>query len=148
MGSLRRALNDGPTLAVLDSTVIVAVLLAGEFHHFGAAVLSNPLAVVDVLVSFLVGWGVAAALLGLYGSARLGGGRHSLRAVAVAALAAVNVGLIVRSLAFGDPPVSPFPAVITATLLVALCTVRFVVKRTAAPAGDPSVGSGEYQAQD
>lgn len=147
MPTLTEALNDAGWLRAVDGAVIVAVLVAGEIHHYGTAVLADPGAMADVLVAFLFGWYATASLLGLYGRSSDGPGRHSLRAVAVTAIAGANVGLIVRSLAFGRPQISPFPAVITGTLLVALCAVRWAVRRAAAAGESSSLGSGEYQPQ-
>ncbi len=147
MSTLNEVLNDAGPLKAVDGAVIVAVLVAGEVHHYGTAVLSDPAGMVDVLVAFLFGWYAAASLLGLYGVAADGPGRHSLRAVAVTAIAGANVGLIVRSLAFGRPQISPFPAVITVTLVVALVAVRWAVRRAARSEEASSLGAGEYQPQ-
>lgn len=54
-------------LAVGDILAIVAVLTAGTIQHNGAAfVTANPLYLAGVLVPFLLGWAVAAPLLGAY----------------------------------------------------------------------------------
>jgi len=148
MSRIGRVLDEPGRLAALDGIVVLVVLLVGEVHHYGLGGLTDLAAVGPLLLSFLVGWYAVAVLIGLYERTPEGTARHSLRTVAVTALAGANVGLIVRSLVFGDPQVSPFPAVITATLLVATCGVRALVRWRVRTVRSRSLGASERQAQD
>ena len=149
MDSLSRACSEPRWLAVGDALVISAVLLAGEIQHYGLGVVGRPLDMANVFVSFLVGWFVVAALLGVYERAPSGDPRHSLRLVVGAWLGAANVGIAIRALAFGDLPTGLFPVVITGIALVGLVPWRAAAawlseERPAAS----SPASGEYDAQD
>jgi hypothetical protein len=54
-------------LAVGDVLVVALLLTGGTIHHNGADfVLSNPVYLAGVLAPFLIGWIVAAPLLGAY----------------------------------------------------------------------------------
>lgn len=147
MSRVARATNEPGALAALDGLVVAGVLIAGVAHHYGPAVLSDPVASLTVAAPFLLGWYAVAALLGIYERTPTGEAQHSLRLVAATALGGANVGLICRTLVFGDSAVPPFPAVITATILAATLGVRAVVGRVAR-SPDRSLGSGEGQAQD
>jgi hypothetical protein len=147
MSKVERATSEPGALAALDGVVVAGVLIAGVTHHYGPGVLSAPVDPLIVAAPFLIGWYGVGVLLGIYERTPAGEARHSLRLVAATALGGANVGLILRTLAFGDSAVSPFPAVITATILAATLGVRAVVGWIAGRSPARSFGPGEGQAQ-
>lgn len=104
---------------VVDVVGIVAIVLFGRISHAGNP-LSEPLASLETVTPFVIGWLVAAALAGIYTRDRAVPG-HEFRLLTVAWIAAANVGLLIRgSPAFTGGTTWPFPLVITATGLVVL----------------------------
>ena len=111
-------------LAVGDAAVVTGVVIAGLVSH-GTNPLVAPLAAAETLAPFLVGYLVAAGLVGVYRTDAEG---DALRLVAGAWLAGANLGLLAR----GSPFLSggttwPFPLVITGTTLGGLLLWRGVV---------------------
>jgi hypothetical protein len=146
--SLRSRITSDPrSLAVGDSLVVVAVLLAGTYFHGGVARLTDVAAVAPTLASFVAGWLLVAGILGLYERTPDGTARHSLRLVVGTWLGAANASLILRWLAFDDPAVWPFPAIITGLTLLVLVGWRGSVAFLADDSGFRSVAAGERDAQ-
>lgn len=107
-------------LAAGDVALIVVLLLFGQRHH-GTDPIAEPLASLETVGPFLLGWLVAALLAGVYARAIAGSPARAARTAAVAWIAAANVGLILRStpvLEGGAP--WPFNLVVTGTGLVVL----------------------------
>jgi hypothetical protein len=146
--SLRSRLTTDPrALAVGDSLALLAVLLAGEVHHYGVGRLTAVGAMAPTLLSFVLGWLLVATLLGVYERTPDGRARHSLRLVVGTWLGAANVGLLVRGSVFDDPAAYPFPLVVTGLTLVGLVAWRGIVAYVADDTGFRSVAAGERDAQ-
>lgn len=118
-------------LALGDAVVITAFLAMGATHH-GIDPLGQPLRVAETVAPFLVGWAIAAPLVGAYGSRA----RQSLGvavAIAVAAWLPANIlGAALRSTAFfpGQAPLT-FVAVTFGVGAVSLAAWRAVFARFA-----------------
>jgi hypothetical protein len=106
------------TAGVVDVVLIAAVVLVGRIEHGGNPV-AEPLASLETLAPFVIGWLAVALLAGVYTRDRpLGRG---LRLTTVTWIAAANVGLMIRGApVFAGGTTWPFPVVITATGLVVL----------------------------
>ncbi|THE66548.1 DUF3054 domain-containing protein [Salinadaptatus halalkaliphilus] len=106
------------SLAVVDITLVICLLLVGQRSH-GIDPIADPLATIETVFPFLAGWIVAAVLAGLY--TRNMSPSRVLRLTTITWLAAANIGLILRSSPAFDGGASwPFALVITATGLVVL----------------------------
>lgn len=132
-----RAMTSGErhsvVVAAVDFTLIVAVVIAGLVSH-DSSPLSNPLAAIETVVPFAVGWGLVAGLLGLYRQAWLSDLAASLRTVVAAWLGAVGVGLVLRtSPTFDGGATWPFGLVIVGSVLVVLVPWRLLAWRALAP---------------
>lgn len=104
-------------LAAVDVLVVAGFVTVGVVSH-GTNPLGEPLATLEAIAPFVLGWVVLAPLSGVYGRAR-GDPTSALRLTTVTWIAAANVGLVVRS----SPAVAgdvtwPFGLVITG---VGLC---------------------------
>ena len=114
----------GRLVATGDLAVVTGVVVIGGLTH-GLNPLTQPLAVIWTVAPFVFGWVLAAAVLGAYGPTALGAPIRSLRIAAGATLAAVAIGIVLRtSPAFPGGAAWPFPLVITATLLVGVLAWR------------------------
>jgi hypothetical protein len=118
-------------LAVGDVLAIVLVLTAGTIHHSSvAAVAADPLHLVAVLVPFLVGWVVAAPLLGAYSAGAAESAKAAIPLAVRSWVVADLVGVGLRA-----TPVFPggfaltFLAVSLVTGLVAIVAWRWVYFR-------------------
>jgi len=112
-----------------DIAVVVAFLIVGELSH-GIDPVAQPLHVLETIAPFLVGWVVAAPLVGLYDEGALASPVLSARLTAAAWLGAANVGLLLRgSPYFVGGTTWPFPLVITAIGLLFLVTWRVAASR-------------------
>lgn len=129
---LSRRLDAGAVpLAVGDVVAIVAVLTAGTIHHNGVAFVSaNPMHLAGVLAPFLVGWLVAAPLLGAYSAGAAESAKAALplaiRSWVVADL--IGVGLRATPLFAGGAALS-FVVVSLVTGLVAIVVWRWAYFR-------------------
>lgn len=129
---LSRRLDSGAVpLAVGDVVAIVAVLTAGTVHHNGAAFVSaNPLYLAGVLAPFLIGWLVAAPLLGAYSPGAVESAKAALplaiRSWIVADL--IGVGLRATPLFSGGATLT-FVAISLVTGLVAIAAWRLAYFR-------------------
>lgn len=104
---------------VVDVALIAAVVLVGRIEHGGNPV-AEPLASLETLAPFVIGWLAVALLAGVYTRDRPAMGRR-LRLTTVTWIAAANVGLMIRGApVFAGGTTWPFPIVITATGLVVL----------------------------
>ncbi|OLZ41008.1 hypothetical protein A6E15_08395 [Natrinema saccharevitans] len=110
---------------IVDILCIVGIVLIGRISHNGNPI-AEPIASLETVTPFVVGWLAAAALAGVYAADRAGASRE-FRLPAVAWIAAANVGLMLRgSPLFDGGATWPFPVVITATGLTALLGWRLV----------------------
>lgn len=136
MSALTTRLGDVPDetrqFAVLagDLLVVTAVVAAGIVEHHGLAGLADPFTAVGTVVPFAVGWLLCASLAGLYRPDALTDARVAARLTSLTALAAVNVGLLLRaSPYFAGGTAWPFPLVMTGTVLVVVVPWRLVLVR-------------------
>ena len=129
IGALRPSTGDprrAAAVAAGDLLAIVAVVGWGASHH-GAGPLAAPLETVVTILPFLLGWPIPAVLAGVYDDRVVADPVAAVRYVAVASIAAVNLGLLLRtSPLFGETAFWPFPLVVTATVLVALVCWRAI----------------------
>ena len=115
-GTDRRVL----VLAIGDLVAIVALILVGQLSHDIDPV-TEPLASIESMVPFLVGWLVISVLAGVYAHEIATSVARTARSTTVAWIAAANVGLIIRSTPlFDGGAVWPFNLVLTGTGLVVL----------------------------
>ncbi|NGM67499.1 DUF3054 domain-containing protein [Natronolimnobius sp. AArcel1] len=92
------ALRSQTTLRLVagDSLLLVGLLAVGLYEHETNPLL-EPLTSLETMIPFLFGWAVAGVLAGVYTRTVATSPRHAARIVAVAWLAAMNVGLLLRS---------------------------------------------------
>jgi len=106
-------------IGVVDLGIVVGLVLLGNVEHGGNPIV-EPLASLETVAPFVIGWIAVAALAGVYTRANLIG-TDGLRLTATAWIAAANVGLMLRgSPLFEGGTTWPFPVVITGIVLVAL----------------------------
>lgn len=104
---------------VVDLAIVVALVLLGNVEHGGSPI-TEPLASLETVIPFVIGWVGVALLAGVYTRNRFVG-IDDFRLTAVTWIAAANVGLMLRgSPLFSGGTTWPFPVVITGTVLVAL----------------------------
>ena len=128
-------------LAAADVALIAGLLAFGQRQH-GIDPIAEPLASLETIVPFAVGWVVAALLAGVYARDVAVTPARAARATAIAWIAAANVGLILRSSpAFEGGTPWPFNLVVTATGLLVLLTWRVgyaaYARPDSAPGTDP-----------
>jgi hypothetical protein len=118
-------------LAVGDVLAIVLVLTAGTVHHNGVAFVSaNPLYLAGVLAPFLVGWLVAAPLLGAYSPGAAESAKAALPLAVRSWVVADLVGVGLRATpVFSGGFALTFLAVSLVTGLVAIVAWRWVYFR-------------------
>jgi hypothetical protein len=115
-------------LAVGDLLVIAAVLSLGASFH-DATIFSRPGELAMVLAPFLVGWVVAAPLIGAY-SLGAQESRSSIALVIRSWIPADVIGLAIRATPIVDGGVEPIFVVITlVTVGAALVVFRIVAAR-------------------
>ncbi|MGQ3413082.1 DUF3054 domain-containing protein [Natrinema sp. LN54] len=105
-------------IAVVDTVLIAGFVLLGRIEH-GGNPLAEPLASLETIAPFVIGWLAVALLAGIYTRDRPVG-RDGLRLTAVAWIAAANVGLMLRVSLFEGSATWPFPLVITGFGLLVL----------------------------
>lgn len=109
--------RDRIAAGVIDVALIVGLVLLGRVSHEGNPI-AEPLASLETVTPFVIGWLAVALLAGVYTRDRRGQG---FRLTTVAWIAAANVGLMIRgSPLFEGGATWPFPVVITVTGLVVL----------------------------
>jgi len=126
-----RSSADAPVGALLggDALVVAAFLIVGELNH-GIDPVAQPLHVLETIAPFLLGWAVAAPLVGLYDDGALATPTRAARLTAAAWLGAANVGLLLRgSPSFVGGTTWPFPLVVTGIGLLFLVSWRLVAGR-------------------
>lgn len=116
-------------LLVGDAVAVTGLIVAGELSH-DVDPLASPLVVADTLAPFLLGWFLAAPLLGAFAAEAVDRPLPAARLAAGVWLAAANVGLVLR----GSPLYSggttwPFPLVITGIGMVVMVTWRVAASR-------------------
>ncbi|ELZ07089.1 DUF3054 domain-containing protein [Natrinema thermotolerans] len=117
--------RDRLVAGIVDVLCIVGIVLLGRISHSGNPI-AEPIASLETVTPFVVGWLAVAALAGVYATERAGASRE-FRLPAVAWIAAANVGLMLRgSPLFDGGTTWPFPVVITATGLAVLLGWRLV----------------------
>ncbi|SEQ05446.1 DUF3054 domain-containing protein [Natrinema salaciae] len=96
----------------IDVVLVAGLVLLGRIEH-GGNPLSEPIASLETITPFVVGWLAVALLAGIYTRDRPVG-REAFRLTAVTWIAAANVGLMLRaSPLFTGGATWPFPLVIT-----------------------------------
>ncbi|OVE85596.1 DUF3054 domain-containing protein [Natronolimnobius baerhuensis] len=111
-------------LAAGDFLVLVGLLAVGLYEHRTNPIL-EPVAALETMFPFLFGWAVAAVLAGVYTRAVATSPWQAARVVAVAWLAAMNVGLLLRSSPLFDGGAAwQFNAVMTGLGLAVLLAWR------------------------
>ncbi|WP_049920991.1 DUF3054 domain-containing protein [Halopiger djelfimassiliensis] len=118
-GGHERALGrETLVLGLVDVGILAALILFGRSHHYETV--GAPLASLETITPFVIGWIVVALLSGLY-TRRFTSVVEAARTTAVVWIAAANVGLILRSSpAFEGSAVWPFGLVITGFGLLVL----------------------------
>lgn len=111
------------TTGVIDVVLIAGLVSLGRIEH-GGNPLTEPIASLETIAPFVIGWVGAAVLAGVY--ARDPPVGDGLRLTAVTWIAAANVGLMLRASSLFDGGATwPFPLVITGSGLVVLLGWRF-----------------------
>ncbi|MFC4541983.1 DUF3054 domain-containing protein [Halosolutus amylolyticus] len=106
-------------LGAVDVCVVVAFVTVGLLSH-GTNPIAEPIAALETIAPFVLGWLAIAPLAGVYGTRSTSIARVA-RVTAVAWIAAANVGLILRaSPLFDGSAVWPFTLVMTGFGLLAL----------------------------
>lgn len=124
-------------VALVDLAVIGGFVTIGVVNH-GTNPLVEPLAALETVLPFVLGWAIIAPLSGVYGAARSEPGPASRR-TAVGWIAAANVGLLLRTSPLFDGGATwPFGLVITATGLVCLVAWRLAYATVFAGEAPPS----------
>ncbi len=111
-------------IALGDLGLIAALVLLGRLHH-GYALIAQPIATLETMLPFFIGWFVVSVLAGAYTSTALESRRRLARVTTVAWLGAANVGLILRSSdVFVGSSLWPFNLIMTGLGVVALVAWR------------------------
>lgn len=116
--------SDATRVAVVDLAIVVGLIVVGQLSH-DTNPLADPLASIESIVPFVVGWVVVAGLAGLYGRSARSTPTDAARAIGVCWLAAANVGFLLRgSPAFAGEVPWDFTVVLTGIGLVVFVTWR------------------------
>ncbi|MDQ2051931.1 DUF3054 domain-containing protein [Natronolimnohabitans sp. A-GB9] len=99
-------------LGVGDVALLAGLIVVGQLSH-NVSPIEQPLATLEAIAPFVIGWLVVAALAGLYTRSVAASVSQTARLATVTWLATANVGLLLRQAVFGDTAVWPFPLVIT-----------------------------------
>ncbi|MFC4246571.1 DUF3054 domain-containing protein [Natribaculum luteum] len=111
-------------LGLVDVALVAGLVLVGFLNHGGNPV-DAPLDALETMTPFVIGWLVVVPLADIYAPRALSSSTTAARVTALAWLAAVNVGLLLRSSpAFEGGVTWPFNLVMTGTGLVVLLTWR------------------------
>lgn len=112
-----------------DALVIALFVTGGSLSH-GISPLSQPLAVIETVAPFLIGWFVAAPLVRAHERSAVATPSRAARLAAGAWLGAANVGLLLRgSPYFTGGTTWPFPLVMTGVGLLSLTAWRVSAER-------------------
>lgn len=99
-------------LGVGDVALLAGLIVVGQLSH-DVNPIEQPLATLEAIAPFVIGWLAVAALAGLYTRPVASSVSQAARLATVTWLATANVGLLLRQSVFGDTAVWPFPLVIT-----------------------------------
>ncbi len=99
-------------LGVGDVGLLAGLVLVGQRSH-GVNPLEQPIASLEAIAPFVIGWLVVAVLAGVYTHTVVSSVTRVVRLTTVTWIAAANVGLLLRQSVFGDTAVWPFPLVMT-----------------------------------
>ncbi|AEH37131.1 hypothetical protein Halxa_2513 [Halopiger xanaduensis SH-6] len=108
-------------LAVGDVVFLAGLVLVGQLSH-GVTPIEQPVAALETVAPFVLGWLLVAAIAGLYTNAGAVATSvpRTARTTAVTWIAAANVGFILRNGLFGESTLWPFPLVMTGFGLLVL----------------------------
>ncbi|WP_248517239.1 DUF3054 domain-containing protein [Salinarchaeum laminariae] len=113
--------RDALALAVGDHLAIVAIVGWGVVDHNGVDGLTDSAELAGTIGPFLVGFAVAALLVGCYEPTRTATAATQLRSVVAAAVGGVGIGLVIRTSPLVDGgAVWPFGLVMIGTITVGL----------------------------
>lgn len=105
-------------LAVGDIVALVSLLVVGLLSH-DTNPITEPVASLETMAPFLLGWIVLSVLAGIYDRTVATSVARTARLTTVTWFAAANVGLVVRSSPYFDGGVAwPFGLVMTGTGLI------------------------------
>ncbi|WP_440771260.1 DUF3054 domain-containing protein [Natronorubrum sp. DTA28] len=113
-------------VAVGDIGLLAGLVLVGQLSH-NVNPIDQPVASLEAIAPFVIGWLAVAALAGLYTRSVAASVTQSVRLTTVTWIAAANVGLLLRQTVFGDTAVWPFPLVMTGFGLLLLVGWRIAV---------------------
>ena len=113
-------------LAAGDIGLLVGLVLVGQLSH-NVNPIDQPIASLEAIAPFVIGWLAVAALAGLYTQSVASSVSQTVRLTTVTWIAAANVGLLLRQTVFGDTAAWPFPLVITGFGLLLLVGWRIAV---------------------
>ncbi|MXV60725.1 DUF3054 family protein [Natronorubrum sp. JWXQ-INN-674] len=99
-------------LGVGDVVLLAGLILVGQLSH-NVNPIEQPLASLETVAPFVIGWLVIAAIAGTYTRDVASSVTRAARQITVTWIAAANVGLILRTALFGETAAPPFPLVIT-----------------------------------
>ena len=118
--------SDATVMAAVDGLVVAGLVVYGQLSH-GFLRASEPLAAVESIVPFVIGWYLVAGLGGIYAGTHPGSILTELRLVLVCWLAAANVGFFLRGSAYfaGGVPWE-FTVVFTGIGIVAIVSGRAI----------------------
>ncbi|SDK69549.1 DUF3054 domain-containing protein [Natronorubrum texcoconense] len=119
---------DRKTLLVAagDIGLLAGLVLVGQLSH-NVNPIDQPVASLEAIAPFVIGWLAVAAFAGLYTRSVASSVTQSVRLTTVTWIAAANVGLLLRQTVFGDTAAWPFPLVITGFGLLLLVGWRLAV---------------------
>ncbi|ELY95969.1 DUF3054 domain-containing protein [Natrialba taiwanensis] len=110
-------------IAVVDVILLTGLIMFGQSHHGS---LGGPLATLERVAPFLIGWFAMALLAGLYTRVATRSLVETIRITALTWIAAANIGLALRSSPYFEGGFHwTFSFVITGFGLLALVSWRF-----------------------
>ncbi|ELY42601.1 DUF3054 domain-containing protein [Natronorubrum sulfidifaciens] len=99
-------------LGVGDIVLLAGLVVVGQLSH-NVNPLTQPVASLEAIAPFVIGWLVVAAIAGLYTRPATSSVTRIARLTTITWLGAANVGLLLRQSVFGATAAWPFPLVIT-----------------------------------
>lgn len=106
-------------VGTVDVALLSGLIVVGQLSH-DVNPIGDPVATLESIAPFVIGWLVVAAIAGLYTRSVASSVARATRLTAVVWLAAANLGLLLRQSLFGDTAAWPFPLVITGFGLLVL----------------------------
>ncbi|QFU83688.1 DUF3054 domain-containing protein [Natronorubrum aibiense] len=120
-------------LGVCDVGLLAGLVIVGQLSH-DVNPITQPVASLEAIAPFIIGWLVVAAVIGLYTQSAASSVAQAARLTTATWLGAANIGLLLRQGVFGDTAAWPFPLVITGFGLLLLVGWRVgytaVLRRT------------------